>query len=670
MYDRAPRALTRPAGGTEAHVGPGSYQLQPGKQQKADGYAPFLSLTTRDFAFTFPNAEVDVPGPGHYDIAKVQNNIKGGESPQNKEKRFKEIRTETPGPGSYNQPPAVELEINNRKERQPKEHLQQRTAGSIKVYRKVDGPSIPSPGQAFGYEEAEDGTLIKQYPPQRDVTLGPAYYRPVIGAISSILITDIASAWRRQQAQLRTIIHFLYGECENLGDHHWANKNGTYSAMKYKGVHFGNLTGKRSEFKAQAGPGPGEYDITQESALHYENVNIKKEDKKKYEPYVPRYHEVIVLQEEKKGVPGPGQYEIKSQFQKVENITQNGNEVPRAPFLSQSKRFVHVKSITPAPGTYNEPRSALESLKKPSGMKKIPFGQTTVRFTQDSRLEKTPGPAFYNILKCSIEKENFKKAYLESTKKGAFGSSAPRPLYVFKRGAFCTPGPADYQGKRSTEESHKQQKQLSVFLSSTERTPVVTMEVPPPGSYEVQKSFEKSHSKSHYMPPRTTLAKRKHTSFLSATPRKNVPNTDKDVPGPGTYNPVVKSASIISLFVSRVERFKEVKEITPGPGAYEIVLIVCTVMRPTPLCETVHPQKLKRNHLKAIYKHCFYFHGFSFKLAHDRHVLYVKGLCSMMSEYIIYKLKSMFIGVQFMCHSLHGVNCLELDMHFVCYKEL
>ncbi|CAM4545485.1 unnamed protein product [Lepidochelys olivacea] len=526
MYDRAPRALTRPAGGTEAHVGPGSYQLQPGKQQKADGYAPFLSLTTRDFAFTFPNAEVDVPGPGHYDIAKVQNNIKGGESPQNKEKRFKEIRTETPGPGSYNQPPAVELEINNRKERQPKEHLQQRTAGSIKVYRKVDGPSIPSPGQAFGYEEAEDGTLIKQYPPQRDVTLGPAYYRPVI--------------------------------------------NGTYSAMKYKGVHFGNLTGKRSEFKAQAGPGPGEYDITQESALHYENVNIKKEDKKKYEPYVPRYHEVIVLQEEKKGVPGPGQYEIKSQFQKVENITQNGNEVPRAPFLSQSKRFVHVKSITPAPGTYNEPRSALESLKKPSGMKKIPFGQTTVRFTQDSRLEKTPGPAFYNILKCSIEKENFKKAYLESTKKGAFGSSAPRPLYVFKRGAFCTPGPADYQGKRSTEESHKQQKQLSVFLSSTERTPVVTMEVPPPGSYEVQKSFEKSHSKSHYMPPRTTLAKRKHTSFLSATPRKNVPNTDKDVPGPGTYNPVVKSASIISLFVSRVERFKEVKEITPGPGAYEL----------------------------------------------------------------------------------------------------
>ncbi|KAM7113279.1 sperm-tail PG-rich repeat-containing protein 2 [Ciconia maguari] len=56
-----------------------------------------------------------------------------------------------------------------------------------------------------------------------------------------------------------------------------------------------------------------------ETALHYENVNNKKEGKKKYELFIPRYHEVIELQEEKEGFPGPGQYEMKSQFQKREN---------------------------------------------------------------------------------------------------------------------------------------------------------------------------------------------------------------------------------------------------------------------------------------------------------------------------------------------------------------
>uniref|UniRef100_A0A7M4FZ39 Sperm tail PG-rich repeat containing 2 n=1 Tax=Crocodylus porosus TaxID=8502 RepID=A0A7M4FZ39_CROPO len=414
MYERAARGLWRAVGGTEPHVGPGSYRLPPAEPRSTDGYAPFLSLTSRNLAFTIQNTDVNIPGPGHYDIAKIQ--VK-------------------PAP------------IVN------------------------SGPSIPSPGQAFGYEETEDGTLIKQYPPERDLTLGPAYYHPVF------------------VSNFKTTLH------------------------KYKGIHFGNLTGRRSEFKPQEGPGPGEYDITH--ALHYENVNIQKEDKKKYDPYIPRYHEVIVLQEEK-------------------------------------KRFVPVKSITPAPGTYNEPRSALESLKKISGMKKIPFGQTAVRFTQDSRLEKTPGPAFYNISNYSIERESFKKAFLESTKKGAFGSSAPRPLLFLEREeAFYTPGQIDYQA-------------FSYICKSCDCL------FPPPGSYEVQKSFEKLHGKSQYMPPRTILAKRKQASFLSATPREIFLTAGTDVPGPGTYNPVVKSASSISLFASREERFKEPKEITPGPGDYEV----------------------------------------------------------------------------------------------------
>ena len=48
----------------------------------------------------------------------------------------------------------------------------------MKFLRKPEAPSIPTPGQAYGYEENDDGTLRKQDPPDRDATLGPAFYAP------------------------------------------------------------------------------------------------------------------------------------------------------------------------------------------------------------------------------------------------------------------------------------------------------------------------------------------------------------------------------------------------------------------------------------------------------------------------------------------------------------
>ena len=55
----------------------------------------------------------------------------------------------------------------------------------VKFHRKPEAPSIPVPGMAYGYEENDDGTLRKQDPPQRDNSLGPAFYNPAVVSIQS-----------------------------------------------------------------------------------------------------------------------------------------------------------------------------------------------------------------------------------------------------------------------------------------------------------------------------------------------------------------------------------------------------------------------------------------------------------------------------------------------------
>ncbi|KAM6177397.1 LOW QUALITY PROTEIN: sperm-tail PG-rich repeat-containing protein 2 [Erethizon dorsatum] len=650
MYDRAPRWLPAAAGGgTESHVGPGSYQvpfprprgagkvergvscegrgaaagafrvcgvkhreigsplptqqavcgentspavllfqpcvvLPPAALLAAYGYAPFLSLTARESTFTVvSNFENEVPGPGYYNVSEAQCNIKGGHSLQNREKRFKKFISDNPGPASYGQSYCGTLDITKKKILESRDCPQSKISRIPTVTRNIDVPSIPSCGQSYGYHVSEDGRITKRFPPASDSTLGPAYYKPQF---------DVCIA-----------------------------------TLKYKGVHFGNSPG-RQELPTKSGPGPGHYEIVKEKILHCENINVKKDQQQNYCSNIPRFYEVIELQEEKKGVPGPGRYDIKSQFEKTESITPNITGTCPA-FLSQSQRFVPVKSITPAPGTYDDPRTAFKTSKKTSGLKNTPFGQSAARFTQDSRAEEMPGPGFYNILNNTII-ANIRNICLKEQKKSAFGSSVPRTLFLVQEEAYTTPGPSDYQVGGIPDELCNLTKQRAIILSRTERTrnvPAMSSElevswnlspgrvsyldvdggrliivvaaegrsgcgeylctrelpvdyqqlsqqklrrqvIPAPGSYDVQKSYEMSQVKHKYTPPRSLEAERKHTSFLSAAPRcleKMI-----DGPGPAAYNPVFKKSCPIPLFFKASKRFEDSDKVTPGPATYEV----------------------------------------------------------------------------------------------------
>ncbi|XP_004681469.1 PREDICTED: sperm-tail PG-rich repeat-containing protein 2 [Condylura cristata] len=362
----------------------------------------------------------------------------------------------------------------------------QKISRAITISRRFEVPSIPSCGQSYGYDINEDGSIKKHFPPDSDSTLGPAYYKPQF--------------------------------------------NFSSATLKYKGIHFGNSLG-RLQFPVKTWPGPGQYDIVQKKVPRYENINIKKDQKQDYCSYLPRFYEVIIIQEEK-------------------------------------KRFLPRKSITPAPGTYNEYRTAFKPLKKTPALQNTPFGQSAARFMKDSRTEEMPGPGFYNVINNTIF-DNLSDNFLKKQEKGAFGSSVPRTFPMFQKETFTTPGPAEYQVNRISDELPNLTNHYTAFLSARERNAKLSdLEIPAPGSYDVQKSYEMSQVKQNYMPPRNFAARIRHSSFLSTTPRCLGKVTEG--PGPATYNPILWKTCSIPFCVKASERFKESKEITPGPATYEV----------------------------------------------------------------------------------------------------
>lgn len=559
MYDRAPRIGDVVVGNPLPNLGPGTHDVPvpSDKYTRLDAYAPFQTMTERDQWFQHNDSLAAVPGPGSYDPKFAQYKTPGGSSLVNKDSRFakpSKMKKLVPGPGQYTVGKKADwFKGTKAKDTMPlpsNEKVNNAIGGNllmtrIKYQRQVDAPSIPSPGQAFGYEETDTGMLKKQAPPAKDDTIGPAFYtNPVPPETDPVL--------------------------------------------KYKGCHFGKLTGQRTDItKGNSVPGPGQYDN------HLRHIDDRmlmiSMEAKKHETTLPRYHQIHEKSELKKGVPAPDRYKIESQFEKkppVINI--QGMEVDHPPFMVKTGRFVEGKPKAPGPGTYNDPRHAMEALGRVTGMKKSPFGQTSVRFYSRGGKKFAPGPGQYNIYNMGMANESMKKAYLYSTVQGVFGTTAVRMQPVVKKDQPYMPGPSHYQPKKK-EEPYKRHKTAN-FTSTSNRVAHMCSETyrtnPPPGSYDVADSYTRTYNQRSKAAPRNREAYLRNTSFLSSAKRlaDDLPVIyDDDTPGPASYDQSLPSKNVkLARIVGKDKRFREIKEDKPGPGAYSFSpLIAHTVLKGT-----------------------------------------------------------------------------------------
>ncbi|XP_077417044.1 sperm-tail PG-rich repeat-containing protein 2 isoform X2 [Vanacampus margaritifer] len=493
MYGRAPRVTFLPNSETSATVGPGSYNISSRRHSTvSDGYAPFLSLASR-LPLISESSETE-PGPVYYDTSPVKLNIHGGCSLRSRSKRFGDPVCEGPGPGAYHVLALPATTIHNKmmspcgndavlgsRLSHPIKSVLQRVASQYEV------PSIPSPGQACGYEEDALGVLRKQEPPPRDATLGPAYYSPLI-----------------------------------------AEK--TY---KYKGIHFGNMTARRDHVTRDEGPGPAHYCPEAVPETHYENVNVRKEQRVRAELVIPRYHQLLPQQEHK-------------------------------------KRFKPAKEESPPVGAYNDPRCAIQMSHGATTVHKSSFGVTAERFPPNRNGGSTPGPGSYNVLDLGLAQESLKRAFLERARKGGFGSTTKRNSIFLNKESTQGPSPGDYQVEKRPEELYKNQ-HTAAFRSATQRlaSSVVAKDSPPPNAYNMDNKTPQGTS--GHLAARSKEARRRQSSFLSAAPRHTASFLRVHTgPGPAEYNPSLRSSPPMSLMPSREERFKETTNTNPGPAAYQL----------------------------------------------------------------------------------------------------
>ncbi|KAK6091121.1 hypothetical protein MT418_008318 [Batrachochytrium dendrobatidis] len=427
------------------------------------------------------------------------------------------------------------------------DHCSNKHQGNIVWKRKYVPPSIPAGRYAFGYKENTDGDLMPRKPPKKITEDEPLY------------LSSFAEKAKHESRGHK----FTKG-------------------------------GDRLHYKPTEAPGPNRYNPLMSEKYLNTKSNGSGSAAMTLAP-CRRVTDEIVADSVKRGVPGPGAYNIKAPL--TEKLAQPKNRIR---FGGQKADHTYINQDLiklPGPGAYYPEYS---SQLKPHSHKPQPFGSTSKRFDNLGLLKSSQAPAVgsYEIEKINSIFEKVQKRALDvSLRPAAFGFISER--FVEKR-QIAIPGPGAYDPlensnnhsrfanpslKEHTEsrKKHSHIKKIAhpsgmtqvlfgnlqfpaskvhsvIFGTQTERFAESTSDLPPPGAYDVINSFQALKTKGRI----------ENTGVLASQNKRELFPMTSTMPGPGEYNPVLVDHKEIrrhvGAFLSTGSRFAEKHEKVPGPG--------------------------------------------------------------------------------------------------------
>lgn len=520
MYNRAKRNFDVNLGSTPHVVGPGRYELlecteKPKGSAKKKSKAPFGTLSERK-TLEYVGQGILGPGAGYYKVPSQFHAISGGKIPFQNGPRLVDPRPvdDNPPPGAY----FNMVDWSGSKSKMiPKKHAK------IGVVFKpaIDPPSIPTQGQAYGYDYHGPAKIKKQQPPKRDDTLGPAYYSPKKSTIN----TETACKWSKRS------------------DKRDINHNPQFQLNSFT-------------------PGPQHYDTTDE---------INEEENKETRPLqtAPRFTG------QKPDAPPSTKY----------NLTRFGDDINEnaisSSFVSTADRFVFKSNGVPFPGTYDHKSDIVtkKSFRIHDSHIHAPFTSSSARFKSKkvAQRESHLGPATYDVTSQSLAVQSIRDAIMKKTMKGGFGSNAIRTGSLGKPRSHTVdvlPGPGQYQISTEIKQNKASDSSFgtSCFtsMSSRMKNPRKAQEaVPSPWEYDIKHHSIEAKLSAPNKRRNLRLAFNGTITRQKAEQISNITKAGADSPGPAAYSVPDKDGD--NVYISQGKRFTQSQNDAPHPQTYSLI---------------------------------------------------------------------------------------------------